>query len=357
MNNPLGIAFAGAGYIASTHMLASLDFSDIKVVAMASNNPAAAKRRAKLFNVAPYAFAELEAMCGRKDVDVVFIQGPNYLRLQHSLTAIKAGKHIVIEKPMAMTLQEADAIIAAAAKAGVVIGYAENHAFSSPLIKARELVAAGEIGNVHTIKAASAHGGREMCWFWDPTLSGGGVIINLVPHVLSGALYLLDKPEVLRVAAASMLQSAIGDIDSLTEVKVETAGGIIIDLKGSWEAPPDEEFYEISGTRGTLKVTNTLPHWISLVSPEGVSRDIDFPGRLNFNLRKFIANNGYNTQMKHFADCFRQGVTPRQTGQDGRDILAILLAAALSANRKQPVALMDAIPTDRTAHQLWRGDY
>lgn len=358
MNTPAGIALAGAGFISYLHLLACRACPDIKVVAMASRTPDVARHRAGVFNVAAYTFDELAAMCARPDVDVVFILGPNALRVEQCRSAIEAGKHLVIEKPMAVTLKDADAIIAAADRRGVGIAYAENHAFSSLLIKARELVAAGEIGTVQGVKAFMGHGGPAKGWWYDPALSGGGALIDLVPHVLSGALFLLGKPQVSRVAEARLKQSPDrGAVDTHAEVKLETAQDVAIDLTGSWETPNDTTFYELTGTRGVLKVVlEPDPKWITFTPQGGEARDIEFPGRLDFNLKPYIATMGYTLQLEHFLACFREGTTPRESGRDGREVLNILLAAAVSAQRQQPVALQDAIPADRTPHQLWVSD-
>lgn len=355
MNKPAGVAFIGAGFISFLHIIAIRSNPNTKLVAVASRSKGMAENRARIFNADCYTFDELDKMLARKDIDIAYVQSPNSAHARHAVAALKAGKHIVIEKPMTVTLKEAEEIVSAAKNAGVEIGYAENQVFAPVVMKARELVADGAIGKVKRVTAFCGHSGPSKAgWFWKPQFSGGGANIDLGPHTLETSLYLAGKPPIKRVRSCAMTKSDDGAIDVKAEMILESEDGIELSVTSSWLETEDNFWYEVSGEKGDLKcVFAPVPQFLTLLPKGGEPEDIDFPGRFDLHLDKYIASSGYLGQLDHFEECFRKGVTPLESGIDGKNVLRILAAAYLSAARGQPVELASAIPADKTPIELW----
>ena len=101
------------------------------------------------------------------DVELVSITAPNRLHAQITIDAAGAGKHVVCEKPLCLTLEEADAMIDACRRAGVLLLYAEELFFAPKYVKAKQLADEGAFGRVHLVKQGEKHSGPHSDWFWD----------------------------------------------------------------------------------------------------------------------------------------------------------------------------------------------
>lgn len=357
MNDPAGAALIGAGYVAYLHLLAVRNNPNMKLVALASRSKEIAEHRARIFDTEPYTFSDLGGLLKRKDVDIVFVLSPNSLHARHALAAIKAGKHIIIEKPMTVTLAEADNVIAAAEKAGVMIGYAENQVFAPLLMKMRELIADGAIGEITSASGICGHGGPSpFGWFRNPKFAGGGAHVDLGSHTLETLLYLIGKPPVKTVTSCRMVETPEGGIDGRAEAVLETEDGIEMKMMSSWLETEDNFSYEVTGSTGRITaMVNPPPQFLTLFDATGNAENIEFPGQFDMRLNRYLASSGYVGQIAHFAECFRTGETPSESGMDGKNVLNILLAGYLSAGRKRPVKLASAIPPDKTPVRLWLG--
>ncbi|GAB4332252.1 MAG: oxidoreductase [Candidatus Abyssubacteria bacterium] len=355
MNKPAGVAFIGAGFIAYLHIIAIRSNPNTKLVAVASRSKKIAENRARIFNAEPYTFDNLGEMLARKDIDIVFVQSPNSLHGEHALAALAAGKHLIMEKPMTITLAEADSIISAANSAGLRVAYAENQVFAPLIIKARELIEQGQIGKVLSVTGYCGHGGPSPSgWYRKAQFSGGGAHIDLGPHTLEASLYLAGKPRVERVKSCLMTEAPEGIIDGRAEAVLECEHGIELHVTSSWLDADDQFYYEVKGSNGSLKaVFSPPPQFLTLYRPNGEAEDIEFPGRFDMHLDKFLGSSGYIGQLEHFETCFRTGTVPRESAIDGRNVLQILAAGYLSAATHRPATLAD-VPLDKTPIQLLR---
>jgi predicted dehydrogenase len=358
MNNPAGAAFIGAGFIAYLHLMAVRDNPRMKLVAVASRSKEMAEHRARIFDADPYTFNELDKLLKRKDIDIVFVLSPNSLHARHALAAIKAGKHIIIEKPMTMTLAEADKVVTAAEKAGVLIGYAENQVFCPLLMKMRELIEEGAIGKIKSASGICGHGGPSpFGWFRQPKFAGGGAHVDLGSHTLESLLYLIGKPPVKTVQSCMMIEAPEGGIDGKAEAVMETEDGVNIKMISSWIETDDNFSYEVKGTKGRITAMfSPPPQFLTRHDTKGNTENIEFPGQFDMRLNRYLASSGYVGQVEHFEECFRTGETPLESGIDGKNIMRILLAGYLSAGKKRAVKLSSNIPMDKTGVQLWLGD-
>lgn len=357
MNKPAGVAFVGAGFISYLHLVAIRSNPNTKLVAVASRSMDIAENRGRIFDAAPYTFDTLKEMFNLKDIDIVYVQSPNSLHAEHALLAIKAGKHIVMEKPMTVTLAEADKVVNAAKSAGVGVGYAENQVFAPMMAKAREAIAQGAIGKVKSVVGFCGHGGPSVSgWYRKPEFSGGGANIDLGPHTLESALYLAGKPPIKRVKSCALTKSEKGDLDVKAEFVLESENGISFDITSSWLETEDSFCYEVIGEKGKLKaVFEPAPQSLTLSLAGDEPEDVDFPGRFDMSVRAYVASMGYIDQLAHFEKSFRSGSTLSESGIDGRNVLRILSAAYLAMKENRPVELSSDIPTDRTPVQIWLG--
>lgn len=352
-----GVAFVGAGFISYSHNLA-VRAHGARLVALASQTRRTAEHRARIFGAEPYTFDALEAMVTRSDVAVVFVMSPNALHAAHATAAIAAGKHVVIEKPMALTVADAEGIVTAAQRRGVGIGYAENQVFSPVMVRARELVAEGAVGRVRRVVGFCGHGGPPAgTWFWDPQWAGGGAQFDLGAHTVATALDLIGQPAVKAVARARLVEHPSG-VDGRAEATLITVNGIEIGVTSSFVEANESMRYEVHGDAGVLGATFSpapFAQQITLTPVDGASRDIDIPHRAEvMQVSGYLRSMGYLDQVGHFLECFASGRTPRQSGADGVRVVRILLGIYLAAGCGRGVGL-EEIPADRLPIDLWKG--
>jgi predicted dehydrogenase len=133
------------------------------------------------------ATADWRAAVCRNDVDIVIIATTNDALVETSLEAVQAGKHALVEKPAARNVAELDSLISAAQKSGVQVRVGFNHRYHPALLKARELVDVGELGELMFVRGRYGHGGRkgyDREWRANPALSGGGELIDQGVHMI-----------------------------------------------------------------------------------------------------------------------------------------------------------------------------
>jgi len=133
------------------------------------------------------ATADWRAAVQRDDVDIVIVAATNDALVETSLAAVQAGKHVLVEKPAARNVAELDLLIAAARNSDVLVRVGFNHRYHPALLKAHELVDAGELGELMFVRGRYGHGGRkgyDREWRADPALSGGGELIDQGVHLI-----------------------------------------------------------------------------------------------------------------------------------------------------------------------------
>jgi predicted dehydrogenase len=143
----LRVGFIGAGRISDLHAIEYLQNPRTELVAVCDLNPEIAHARAAAWGISEArVFTDYHDLLALKDIDLVEILTPHHLHCQHTLDAAAAGKHISLQKPMAVSIVEADKMIAATKKAGVIFKVFENFIFYPPVVRAKQLIDAGEIG-------------------------------------------------------------------------------------------------------------------------------------------------------------------------------------------------------------------
>jgi len=183
MNEIPGVAILGCGLIGQKRAKA-LKGAHLRICADLN-----AGRAQQLANTYPDAEAATDwrSAIHRDDVDIVIIATTNQALVETSLEAANAGKHILVEKPAARNVAELDTVINAARKNDVLVRVGFNHRYHPALLKARELLDAGELGELMFIRGRYGHGGRigyDREWRADPVLSGGGELIDQGVHLI-----------------------------------------------------------------------------------------------------------------------------------------------------------------------------
>lgn len=176
----LRLGMAGLG-VASTQILPPISASPyIKITAAAETRSEALAKFRETYK--GETFTSVEAMCVSPNVDAIYIATPNQLHAQHAIAAAEHGKHIIVEKPMAMTLAECDAMNEAADKYGVKLLCGHTHSFDPPIRKIREIVKSGELGRLRMINTWNFNEFMYRPRMKHELATSRGVVLNQGPH-------------------------------------------------------------------------------------------------------------------------------------------------------------------------------
>ena len=327
---PLRIAVLTCGAIVTKGHLPGFDAlgrSVVDVVAFQSRRTTTAEAARDQWGSGEVV-ADWRDVLTRDDVDAVDICAPNALHAELAVAAFEAGKHVLVEKPVATTVADADAMIAAAERAGVVLMAAHNLRFAPPYAAAAAAVADGRIGEVTGVRVAMGHGGpegwtRDAAWFRDPALSGGGALLDLGIHV-ADLLRAVTGDEVAEVSAF-LRRPSPGAVEESATVALSLRGGGVGHLAASWavRGTADHQLL-VHGTEGTLTVERGQA--VVRVASGGDKVVLEAPSPAPDLLANFVAV------------CRGQAAAVVQPG-DGRDALAIIEAAYRSAAEGRAVAV------------------
>ncbi len=226
-----------------------------KLVAIHKRNPAAASQKAGEYGI-PLPYGDPAELVKNSQVQAVIVCSPTSLHKPHTLFAAEAGKHVMVEKPMALNAAECQEMIDACAKNGVKLMAAYVMRFIDAIGRIREIVQSGKLGK---IQFASGHFGLDASlshrtWLNNPKISGGGPVADLGSHILDLLQFILDKPI---LATQSFLRPAFDSqqIERNAVVSLEFADDILGSLYVSFDVMRESglTFY---GSQGKLDISN-----------------------------------------------------------------------------------------------------
>jgi myo-inositol 2-dehydrogenase / D-chiro-inositol 1-dehydrogenase len=336
----VGSRFQADCIAASVHAMPD----EAEVCAVASPTPGNAEAFARRHAI-PRHYADYRELLRDPEVELITITAPNRLHARITIDAAQAGKHVVCEKPLCVTLEEADAMIDACAKAGVLLLYAEELFFAPKYVKAKQMADEGAFGRVHLVKQGEKHSGPHSDWFWDVEQSGGGALMDLGCHGIAFCWWFLGKPKVKSVYSQLSTQvhggRTQGDDEALTIIEFE--GGAVGVVENSWTKPGGMyDTIEVFGSRGQtyadLLMGNALPTYSEVGFGYAVEKASTTQG-WTYPVFEEHWNYGFPQEMRHFARCVRGKETPISDGETGRVVQEVLYAAYASAGLGRKVSL------------------
>jgi predicted dehydrogenase len=342
------VALIGAGFISRIYVGALRRVADAEIAGVASRTLASAEKLAREAGVdLAVSYDDLPRLLADPSIDVVCVNSTNRLHAEHAIAASRAGKHVIVEKPMCLRLAEADAMLAAARAAGKGLGYAENLCFIPHYREARDLIASGALGQVSYARQCEKHGGPYSPWFFDLEEAGGGALLDMGCHSVECLRWLFGKPRVTRVQAriATVRHEERGPLDDDAVLQLEFEGGLRVISESSWALEGGmQSTLEVHGSEGTLHVDLLGSTGMRLYRRErGWTTPHPDP----------LWINGNPQALEHFLGCFSRGVEPEEGGADGRAVLEILLAAYASARDGEPKTLPFDPAGARRPAELW----
>jgi len=232
--------------------------ANCRVTALSRRDLHQARQSAAQYNI-PYAFDSTEKLCQSPEVDAVFIATPNAMHLADSLAAIRCGKPVLCEKPMAMNAAECQQMIEAGRQAKVLLGVAQIFRFEDTTAWFREQIAASKIGKpVFARSEFSLTVGPQhpRTWIRNRALAGGGPVADVGIHCIDTLRFILQD-EIVRVSAQGRFDANTGDVETAATLLLEfskgTLGTVMVSFQAAYRTP-----LEVVGTDGSLRGDDAL---------------------------------------------------------------------------------------------------
>lgn len=361
-NDRVKVGIIGSQFAADLHAAAFQKSADVaEVVAVASPSPGNAQALAKKYAI-PSVYLDYREMLKRSDIEMVTIAAPNYLHAQMMSDCAQHGKHVVCEKPLAMTIEEGEHMVDAAKRHGVLLMYAEELLFAPKYVRAKQLADAGAFGNIHLIKQCEMHSGPHSAWFWDVRRSGGGALMDLGCHGIAFARWFLGGPTIKSVycqmGSYAHRDKTEGEDNAICILEFD--GGAVGLIENSWTRPGGmddriEVFGDAGQTYANLLMGNAMPTYSEKGYGYAVEKGPDTKG-WSYPVFEEIWNYGFPQEMTHFAHCVRAKEKPQSTGEDGVAVLEALYAGYASAGEGRKINLpFRAIGVSRPVDLWLRG--
>jgi len=213
------VGIIGSGGIAQAcHMPGYQELADVEIHAVADINPETARRAAEQFSV-PHVFSDYRDLVAMREVEAVSVCTPNAFHKGPTIAALRAGKHVLVEKPMALNATEARAMIAAAKRAGKLLMVGLNNRFSAATQALKRAADAGALGEVYFAEAVATRRRGIPGWgvFTEKEKSGGGALVDIGVHILDLTLHLMGYPKPTSVSG--MVAAKFGPRKDLPRVE------------------------------------------------------------------------------------------------------------------------------------------
>jgi len=353
MANPIRVGIVGCGRISDLHEMGYRGREDARIVAVCDAKRKRAQEQARAWGIeADKVYTEYDKLLADPEIDLVELLVPHHLHAEMTVEACQAGKHVSVQKPMALSAAEADRMIQAAERAGVVLRVYENFVFYEPHVRAKEMIEAGEIGEPQMIRLHVNTGTRDTAWkvplsawvwrFDEKRCGGGPLIFDHGYHLFSLARYLMGEVE--RVYAwidrSPVVPTKYLDAPAtiMFQFKAPRRYGVLdfahtpnMQIESLYYA--DDDRVEVIGDRGILFINRCT------------ARTVDLPELMMFRdgqttpipVEGVEWHDSFIACTRHLVGVLRDGGQPVLDGSTGRAVLQFTLAALVSAREGREV--------------------
>ncbi|MBT3272633.1 MAG: Gfo/Idh/MocA family oxidoreductase [Spirochaetales bacterium] len=294
------IGVIGAGAISKSHCSGAASHADAELAAIADSNESRAEDIRAEFKI-PKKYSSIDEILADKDIDAISIALPTFLHAPAAIQALKAGKHVLLDKPFAMNKTEAANVIETAKSAGKVLCVGMNQRFAADSQTIRTIADRGDLGEIYHGRAywlRRAGIPKLGTWFGSKAKSGGGALLDIGVHAMDLCLSLMGNFEPETVSGFSHTkfgnrglgeggwgksdrEETVFDVDDFSGALIKLRGGATLQLEVSWarhQESSSENNVELFGTEGGAQVYpakvfrySQVPGEYEVVEPQGVN--------------------------------------------------------------------------------------
>ena len=347
------VGVIGIGSISDMHIQAYKKNTQVDLIAFCDLSEERLKEKGEKYDVENL-YTNYEELLANDSIDAVSICTWNDSHAKIAIKALEAGKHVLVEKPLSMTVEEAKAVESAVEKTGKIlqVGFVRRHADNAHVLK--RFIDDGELGEIYYAKASILRRlGNPGGWFSDISKSGGGPLIDLGVHMIDISWYLMGRPKPVSVSGnaykklgnrghienlsfykAADYDPAHNDVEDLSNalIRFENGASLYVDVSFSLHLKQEETKAQLFGEKGGAEIEPGL----SIVTEKhntilNVTPQMD---HLGFDFIKAFTN-----EINHFVECVKDGKETIAPVSDGVEIMRILNAVYESAETGKEVYL------------------
>ncbi len=337
------IAIVGCGRIAKRHaeLLGTGQIEGARLVAVCDVVPERATAFATRYDVP--GFTSVDALLAGSDAEVIVVLTPSGSHADVTIAAARAKRHVIVEKPMALTLADADAMIAAADAAGVRLFVVKQNRFNVPVVKARAALDAGRLGKL-VLGTVRVRWCRDQKYYDNDAWRGtwaqdGGVIANQASHHVDMLGWFMGPVESVHARSARALVNIEAEDTAVATIKFRNGALGIVEATGATRPKDLEGSLSVLGSGGTIEIggfaVNEIRHW-NFVEPQ--AEDADVVARFSVNPPN-VYGFGHQAYYEHVVECLRDGLPALVDGHEGRASLELVAALYESMASGKEVSL------------------
>ena len=320
---PVGYAAIGLGTISEIFMRACAKTQTAKITALVTGHPETkGKHYAAMYGIPEssiYTYETFDRIRDNKDIDAVYVGLPNSMHREYTIRAAQLGKHVLCEKPMAISSAECREMIAACRKANVRLLIAYRVHYEPTHVEARRIIQSGALGQLQAFEGAFGFDAKPNQWRLTRKYAGGGSLMDVGIYPMNEIRWLTGEEPVAFTAVAATRDHASGrfaEVEQTLSWTMKMPSGIVAAL-GCTYGSTMPGFLHIHGDKGSLEIANAYNYQGVHMTGAGGGTHIDTtsPGddTMHFQL-----------EAEHFAECVRTGAEPKTPGEEGlHDLLAI----------------------------------
>ncbi len=346
----LNVAILGTGAISDSHINAYLKFKDrAQIVALVDLFPEKAAEKAAKYGLAVKVFQDFQALLDGCDFDVASICLPPFEHAPAAVTLLRAGKHVLTEKPMATCLQECDQMIAAAKAGGKLLGVVAQNRFKTPMMRLKRVLESGLIGKVLHAQVDSFwwRGSNYYDLWWRGTWAkeGGGCTMNHAVHHIDIFQWMMGLPATLQAVTANLAHEN-SEVEDFSTAVLGYANGSIGQITASLVHHGEEQQIVFQGERAKIAVP-----WQVKASQQKENGFPEENAALEAEIQKFydslpaLEHEGHDGQIANFLNAIDGREKLLVDGRQGRQTLELISAIFQSGQTGQRVTL-PLKPTD-----------
>ncbi len=328
-NRTIRYGIIGFGAFAERTIMPAIQASkNSSLVALQKRSIESARQKALQYGI-PHAFSTAEELVRHPEVDAVFIVSANCEHARQTAAAADAGKHVLVEKPMAMNTAQAHGMIEICRRNGVKLMVGHMIRFSPLALRMQQLVAGGFIGQPVAVRADFFYDARlsQRTWLFDPRVAGGGPVFDIGVHCLDTLRFVLQD-EVVSIRAELRPPPSRDHTESSAQIALKFSDGTVGSVFCSFETPIRRARLEIIGTEAVLGADDftlgsrtlhlDIHHRAEESSPRSTREEIAVP-------------NLYVEEITHFSDCILENREPAIPGEVGLENQRLLDAVMMSS--------------------------
>ncbi|WP_239618557.1 Gfo/Idh/MocA family protein [Cohnella mopanensis] len=348
------VGVIGTGSISEMHLNSYSSHPGAVIAAICDANETRARQVAEKYG-ADKTYTDYEELLADPDIDAVSICTWNNTHAPISIAALKAGKHVLVEKPLCRTVEEALEVERTVRSTGKLLQVGVVRRYDDNVQMIREFAANGEFGELYYAKASMIRRhGNPGGWFADVERSGGGPLIDIGVHVIDLCWYLMGRPKAVTVSAntykklgnrsnvqylshykAADYDATKNTVEDMANaiIRFENGASLMVDVSYSLHAKQDEGYVKLYGDKGGFEIDPAIA-----IVTEKHNTILNIQPQTD-SLAGFQFESAFRNEINHFVECIVNGATPISPVEDGVEMMKILCAVYESAAKGEEIRL------------------